>query len=527
MDIKNNLLVTLLLLFTTAIHSQDFDEFEDLNSWPTENLEEMSLEELIALRADPLIFDERGVDNEEFKTFFVEQLFDYSSDVNALLTSQIEFMKSFPISRNKTFLKAIGVSDRMLNSYTYRNWEEYQGQINYANYYADPGDHGQFLYDYLQQYRPISYQRLDDGSEEHFQAMKEFHNKQGFIPGEGLSIGGYIFDIKDSMNRYKTKGASQKMKDICEKIFDDEYIEFGENINALFPEIDSCDPDAVYEAIAEYMSLWNSLSIHSSRNELKDTWETDSFKISIDAFSYKNLMFIWDNFLKFPSTAYLIDCSETGECGYDNVTEYYIEYYFHYWLQTSRVALGNEFIYIEPLKFDQILTDLNSTFLYDDIASEEDIIKNLKNYMPNDGFFVSQMVDSTRFRGGKKEQRIADFYDNILQDDDAIDKLKNPRNYLTQQDLDEEKYYDLATNYFFVQGCYDIRRSYASVYVPYESFQKATRVFVEKSEQINIKAEKKEELDNKAIQSSSAWFMFDNWNSELNALCKLSMAAYN
>ena len=41
------------------------------------------------------------------------------------------------------------------------------------------GDHGQLMYDYLQPYRPISYQRLDDGSEEHFQAMTEFHTKQG------------------------------------------------------------------------------------------------------------------------------------------------------------------------------------------------------------------------------------------------------------------------------------------------------------------------------------------------------------
>tara|TARA_B100001109_G_C18840817_1_gene464255 strand:- start:63 stop:1628 length:1566 start_codon:yes stop_codon:yes gene_type:complete len=521
MHVKYNLLVTLLLLFTTAIHSQDFDEFEDFDF---DSLDEM---QMMGVAADPLIFDERGVDNEEFRTFFVEQLFDYSSDVNALLTSQIEFMKSFPLSRNNAFLKAIGVSDRWLNGYGYDNWEEYQGQIKYANYYGDPGDHGQFLYDYLQQYRPISYQRLDDGSEEHFQAMTEFHRKQGFTPFEGLSIAHFVFNIKDSMNRYKTKGASQKMKDICEKIFDDEYIEFGENINALFPEIDSCDPDAVYEAIAVYMSVWNMLESYSNRNELIDDLETNGFKMSIDAFSYKNLIFIWDNFLKFPSTAYLIDCSETGECGYDNVTEYYLEYYFHYWLQTSRVALGNEFIYIEPLKFDRILTDLNSIFLYDDIASEEDIIENLKNYMPNDSMFVSLMVDSTRNSGGKREQRIASFYDNILQDENAIDKLKNPRSYLTQQDLDEEKYYDLATNYFLVKGCYDVRKSYASVYVPYESFQKATRVFNERSNQINIQAGKKEELNKKAIQASSAWFMFDSWNSELNSLCKLSMAAYN
>ena len=521
MDIKYSLLVTLLLLFTTTIHSQDLDEFDldfDLDSG-----DEMLM---MDVAVDPLIFDERGIDNEEFRTFFIEQLFDYSSDSNALLTSQIEFMESFPLITSKAFIKALGVREQA--DMSWYKWKEYQGQINYANYYADPGDHGQLMYDYLQPYRPISYQRLDDGSEEHFQAITEFHTKQGFAPFEGLSIANFVFEIKDSMNRYKTNGASQRMKEICEKIFDDEYIEFGENINALFPEIDSCDPDEVYEAITVYMSMWNILADYSSRSELLDELETEvGLKISIDAFSHKNLIFIWNNFLNFPGTYYILNCIENGGCGYDNVTEYYLEYYFHYWLETSRVTLGNEFIYIEPLKIDQTLTKLNSFFLYENIASEEDITERLKDYMPNDQMFVSLMLDSTRNSGGKKEQRIASFYDNILQDVNAIDKLKNPRSYLTQQDLDEEKYYDLATNYFLVKGCYDIRSSYASIYVPYESFQKATRAFNERSSQLNIKAAKKEELNNKAIQASSGWFMFDAWNNDLNTMCKLAMASYN
>ncbi len=521
MDIKYSLLVTLLLLFTTTIHSQDLDEF-DLD-FDLDSDDEMLM---MDLGVDPLIFEERGVDNEEFRTFFIEQLFDYSSDVNALLASQLEFMQSFPLQGTEGFWEALGVSNGR-GDLSWTTWKEWKGQINFGSYYADPGDHGQLMYDYLQPYRPISYQRLDDGSEEHFQAMTEFHMQQGFPLFEGLSIAHFAIDIEDSLTPYKTKGASQKMKDICENIFDDEYIEFGENINALFPDVDSCNPDEVYEAIYVYLSMWNLLEDYSSRSELIDELDSEGLKLPIDAFSYNNLVFIWQNFLNFPNKYYFVDCIETNECGFDNVTEYYLEYYFHYWLQTSRVALGNEFIYIEPLKIDRRLTELNNIFLYGNIASEEDITERLKEYLPNDQLFVSLMLDSTRNSAGKKEQRIASFYDNILQDENAIDKLKNPRSYLTQQDLDEEKYYDLAANYFLVKGCYDIRSGYASIYVPYESFQKATRAFNERSSQINIQAAKKEELNNKAIQASSGWFMFDSWSNDLNSMCKLAMASYN
>ena len=105
MDIKYNLLV--ILLFTTTIHSQDLDEFDldlDLDSG-----DEMLM---MDVAVDPLIFDERGIDNEEFRTFFIEQLFDYSSDSNALLTSQIEFMESFPLITSKAFIKALGVREQ-------------------------------------------------------------------------------------------------------------------------------------------------------------------------------------------------------------------------------------------------------------------------------------------------------------------------------------------------------------------------------------------------------------------------------
>ena len=519
MHIKNNFLIIYLIVFSAAIHSQDFDEFDfDLDSD-----DEMLM---MDIGVDPLIFDERGTDHEEFRTFFIEQVFDYSSDTNALLKSQLEFMQSFLLKRTEEFWETLGLNNGR-GDLDWTNWKEWKGQINFGSYYADPADHGQLMYDYLQPYRPISYQRVDDGSEEHFQAMTEFHMEQDFQLFEGLSIAHHVIDIDDSLTSYKTKGASQRMIDICEKIFDDEYIEFGENINALFPEIDSCDPDEVYEAIYIYLSMWNLLEDYSSRSELIDELETEmGLKLPIDAFSYNNLMFIWKNFLNFPSRFYFVDCIQKGACNFDNVTEYYIEYYFHYWLQTSEVTLGNEFIYVQPADIHTRLNQLNNFFLYSNISSEEDITKRIKENLPNDQMFVSLMLDSTRSNSGKKEERIASFYDKILQDENAIDKLKNPRNYLTQQDLDEEKYYDLAANYFIVKGCYDIRKGYKSIYVPYESYQKATRIFNERSNQVSIPEEKKEELNRKAIQASSGYFLFDNWSSEANSMCKLAMLSY-
>lgn len=522
MNIKNSLLITLLLIFTSSIHSQDYDEFNldfDLDS------EDISS---IVLGVNPLILEERGTDNEEFRTFFIEQLFDYSSDTNALLKSQLEFMNSFLLTRTEGFWEALGVNNGRGNL-SWATWKEYNGQINFGSYYADPGDHGQLMYDYLQPYRPISFQRLDDGSEEHFQAMTDFHMEQGFPFFEGLSIAHFVLEIKDSIDPYITEGASQKIKDICEKVFDEEYIEFGESINALFPKIDSCDPDEVYQAISNYLFMWNLLEDYSSRSELIDELEIEmGLKLPIDAFSYKNLIFIWQNFLDFPDTYHFADCiAERKECSFKNVTEYYLEYYFHYWLQTSRVALGNELIYVQPIDIDEKLTKENNIFLYSDIASEDDLIKRIKQNLPNDQEFITLMLDSTRSSGGKREQRIASFYDNILQDENAIDKLKNPRNYLTQQDLNEEKYYDLAASYFIVKGCYDIRNGYEVIYVPYKKYQKATRVFNELSSQINIPEAKKEELNKKAINASSAYFMFDNWSNDLNSMCKLIIASYN
>ena len=181
---------------------------------------------------------------------------------------------------------------------------------------------------------------------------------------------------------------------------------------------------------------------------------------------------------------------------------------------------------MQPADIHTRLNQLNNFFLYSNISSEEDITKRIKENLPNDQMFVSLMLDSTRSNSGKKEERIASFYDKILQDENAIDKLKNPRNYLTQQDLDEEKYYDLAANYFIVKGCYDIRKGYKSIYVPYESYQKATRIFNERSNQVSIPEEKKEELNRKAIQASSGYFLFDNWSSEANSMCKLAMLSY-
>tara|TARA_Y100001970_G_scaffold204409_1_gene248899 strand:- start:674 stop:2218 length:1545 start_codon:yes stop_codon:yes gene_type:complete len=465
--------------------------------------------------------------DEQYKPFFIE-LFDYSSE-EALLESQKEFLENFPYASTEMFfIEKLGNSERMMHMSRQIRVDDTYNQICIGQCYSYE-EMAQILYDWLKPYRPISYDPIADGTEEHFQAMKKFHLEQGSMPN--LAMASESFFLDGALRIYKTGeknwsgnnwNIDRHLENICVDIFDENYITIEGYINNVFPGVNACDPEEVYDAAIRYIASWSMLSKYDS---LEDFSQATGFPARY--YSYRTLSWVQNFFFEdMPWEGYIVNCFYDGGCGFDGTWEYHIEFFFHYWLQIARVTKGNEFVWFSPHSAEDIIKKTNKFFLFDSIASEADITTRIKTYLPNNQMMVRFMLDASQNEADKREKRISEIYYEILKDPNAIDKLKNPRSYLSETDIASEKYTNLAQSYYMVKNCYDIRKSYASVYVSYEEFQQATSAFNQEAKTINLPNEMKQKLNQQADNTTSKLFLFSDWSEDMNALCAMSQLRF-
>lgn len=395
------------------------------------------------------------------------------------------------------------------------------------------------MYEYLQKYQPISYQAIEDGSEEHFKAMRDFLKPIRFGLN-ALPAAEDIFTVPNILDRYITRETIQELKDICVNVFDDKYIELQENINSIFPNVNACSYEEVYNAIAIYLYAFSNIGSADSREEIvAEIKEYDGVAISLDAFSYKNLNFIKKEFLNgFPNEDIKIKCltreswtrGMQGRCGQDNLADVLIENVFFNLYQAARATLGNEFVWISPKTYDKNIENYVYFFLFDNVSSKDDITRKIKS-LPNDQFLIQAMLWLSETAVGKSDRKqdiqIYRFYQKILDDDpDAVDKIHNPRNYMSQEDLDREKYTEVAYSYQFVKKCYEIRSSYEVVYLTKEELNLATNSFNKKTSGLKVSSEVRQEIDAQQRKEASKMFFSSNYLPTVKDYCTLNMMTF-
>jgi hypothetical protein len=362
------------------------------------------------------------------------------------------------------------------------------------------------LFNLLIEDKPDIFGRVVDGSFEHFENANKITGKYTTHP---VGLGYFSFNFHE----LRTEDKDNELRLICENVFDDKYIELGKKINNIFPDVDPCEPDEVYSEL-EYILLDMRQSVDFGVGETLAMYDL----------TYKKIQFIETLlpglYYPFISSENLANKFSSRSCR-GCIDRYIHSSSFYFFKEITRLSLGDEWKNI-PLKTkSEMIYDVAFILLYKDITSLESITERVKK----NRFSVSvleELIDLSKYSSsfGDKEKKITTFYNDLIPDN-GIDKILNPRNYLTQIEKDTEKYDGESFSYYYAEACYANREGYEYVYVTNNEINKIRTIFRNYKNSItSLDEQQKNEID-KANESmaNTALSYYPNWNDNAKSLC--------